>query len=132
MLRRVIRKSTRSAEGELRLIFIHSKSGYPKFHIFNRNFRKVQFTISLSQCYKSSVSLPFYNAQITLKVTNISLVAFEIPSIFTNEKEFNTSVHEFSLEIVQDSTYTNDFKEVFGNGKIRNADVIKALSELEL
>ncbi|WP_019670763.1 cytochrome-c peroxidase [Eudoraea adriatica] len=52
----------------------------------------------------------------------------QISSVFTNEKEFNTSVHEFSLEIVQDSTYTNDFKEVFGNGKIRNADVIKALS----
>lgn len=52
----------------------------------------------------------------------------QISSVFTNEKEFNTSVHEFSLDITADSTYAQNFKEVFGKEKIRNADIIKALS----
>lgn len=52
----------------------------------------------------------------------------QISSVFTNEREFNSNVHEFSMEILEDSVYANDFKQVFNKGRIKNTDVIKALS----
>ncbi len=52
----------------------------------------------------------------------------QISSVFTNEKEFNTGVHQFSEDILTDSTYTEMFQEAFGQVNSRNTDVIKALS----
>ena len=52
----------------------------------------------------------------------------QISSVFTNEQEFNTTVHQFSSEILVDSTYTALFKEAYGGVSTRNTDIIKALS----
>ena len=52
----------------------------------------------------------------------------QITSVFTNEQEFASSVHEFSTEILSDSTYTAMFKEAYGKVSTRNTDVIRALS----
>ena len=48
--------------------------------------------------------------------------------MFTNEREFNTAVHQFSTEILKDSTYAPLFKQAFGGISKRNKDVIKAIS----
>ena len=52
----------------------------------------------------------------------------QIASVFTNEKEFNSNVHEFSMEILEDSTYEVAFKDAYGKIARNNKDVIKAIS----
>jgi len=52
----------------------------------------------------------------------------QIASVFANEVEFNTNVHEFSSEILQDSTYYDLFKEAYGSIPKRNREVVKAIA----
>ncbi|MAW94082.1 MULTISPECIES: cytochrome c peroxidase [unclassified Leeuwenhoekiella] len=52
----------------------------------------------------------------------------QISGVFTNAEEFNSNVHEFSGEILKDSSYVNAFREVFGDGKLTNDQAIAALS----
>jgi cytochrome c peroxidase len=52
----------------------------------------------------------------------------QISSVFTNEKEFNTGVHQFSEDILEDSKYQPMFREAFGQISSRNTDIVKALS----
>lgn len=52
----------------------------------------------------------------------------QISLVFTNNKEFNTNVHEFSSNILKDSTYIQLFKDAYGGIAANNKDVIKAIS----
>ena len=52
----------------------------------------------------------------------------QITMVFTNEKEFNSSVHQFSTEILNDSTYIKAFKDAYGNLSGRNIEIIRAIS----
>ncbi|WP_394972144.1 cytochrome-c peroxidase [uncultured Croceitalea sp.] len=52
----------------------------------------------------------------------------QITSVFTNEQEFDSSVHQFSNEILIDSTYTQLFIKAYGGVSTKNTDIIKALS----
>ena len=52
----------------------------------------------------------------------------QISSVFTNKQEFNTSVHEFSDAILQDTTYVKLFDEAYGGISTKNTNVIKAIS----
>ncbi len=52
----------------------------------------------------------------------------QISGVFTNAEEFNSSVHEFSDEILKDSSYVNSFRKLFGDGKLTNDQAIMALS----
>lgn len=52
----------------------------------------------------------------------------QISLVFTNDKEFNTNVHEFSDIILKDSTYVDLFKDAYGRISKNNKDVIKAIS----
>ncbi len=52
----------------------------------------------------------------------------QISSVFSNEKEFASNVHQFSTDILQDSTYNELFKDAFGKMSTKNTDVIKAIS----
>ncbi|WP_231565533.1 cytochrome-c peroxidase [Psychroserpens sp. Hel_I_66] len=52
----------------------------------------------------------------------------QVSSVFTNNKEFNTNVHEFSEELLKDSTYINQFKDAFGKNSNSNKDAIRAIS----
>ncbi|MDO7172795.1 cytochrome-c peroxidase [Mariniflexile sp. AS56] len=52
----------------------------------------------------------------------------QISLVFTNNKEFNTNVHEFSDAILKDSTYVLLFKDAYGKISKNNKDVIKAIS----
>ena len=52
----------------------------------------------------------------------------QISMVFNNEQEFATGVHQFSTEILRDSTYTQLFKEAYGKISTRNTDVIRAIS----
>lgn len=52
----------------------------------------------------------------------------QVSSVFTNEKEFDVNVHQFSDEILKDTTYTTMFKNAFGERTLRNTDIIKAIS----
>ncbi|OWW24991.1 cytochrome-c peroxidase [Zobellia sp. OII3] len=52
----------------------------------------------------------------------------QISSVFNNEQEFNTGVHEFSTDILKDSTYHVLFEDAFGRISNRNTDIIKAIS----
>ncbi len=52
----------------------------------------------------------------------------QITSVFTNEKEFASSVHQFDTEILQDSSYVLEFKKAFGRITGRNTQIIKAIS----
>ncbi len=52
----------------------------------------------------------------------------QISSVFTNEKEFDTSIHQFSSEIATDSTYVKLFNEAYGSLSGRNTEIIRALS----
>lgn len=52
----------------------------------------------------------------------------QISSVFTNEKEFASSIHQFDTEILQDSSYVEEFKKAFGGISGRNTQVIKAIS----
>jgi len=52
----------------------------------------------------------------------------QITLVFTNNSEFNKPLHTFSDDILKDSTYTKDFKSVFGKIPNNNLDIIKAIS----
>ena len=52
----------------------------------------------------------------------------QISSVFNNKKEFNSSVHQFSGDILVDSTYINLFNDAYGSVPKRNTDIIKAIS----
>ncbi|WP_276167013.1 cytochrome-c peroxidase [Zobellia alginiliquefaciens] len=52
----------------------------------------------------------------------------QISMVFNNEQEFNTGVHEFSTDILKDTTYHVLFKDAFGRISNRNTDIIKAIS----
>ncbi|WP_281986637.1 cytochrome c peroxidase [Aquimarina aggregata] len=52
----------------------------------------------------------------------------QISSVFTNDKEFDAGVHQFSDAILQDTTYVRLFKDAYGTISNRNTDVIKAIS----
>ncbi|MFT6601796.1 MAG: cytochrome c peroxidase [Dokdonia donghaensis] len=52
----------------------------------------------------------------------------QVSSVFTNKDEFNSNVHEFSKEVLEDSTYITLFDEAYGGVSKRNIDVIKAIS----
>ncbi len=52
----------------------------------------------------------------------------QITSVFTNEQEFNAGVHQFSSEILKDSTYIPLFEDAFGGISSRNTNVIRAIS----
>ncbi|MGO4911681.1 cytochrome c peroxidase [Leeuwenhoekiella sp. W20_SRS_FM14] len=52
----------------------------------------------------------------------------QISGVFTNDAEFDSAVHEFSDAILKDSSYVDAFKEVFGERKWTNDEVIKSLS----
>ncbi len=52
----------------------------------------------------------------------------QITSVFTNDKEFDSSVHEFSTEILADTTYISLFKDAYGGISARNTEIIRAIS----
>ncbi|WP_299215173.1 cytochrome c peroxidase [uncultured Dokdonia sp.] len=52
----------------------------------------------------------------------------QVSSVFTNTDEFNSNVHTFSKDILQDSTYKNLFQEAYRGVSNRNIDVIKAIA----
>ena len=52
----------------------------------------------------------------------------QIASVFENKDEFNTQVHEFSNEILQDSSYYALFKEAYGAIPKRNREVVRAIA----
>lgn len=52
----------------------------------------------------------------------------QISSVFTNEKEFDSNVHQFSKDILKDSTYNKMFKDAFGKMSTKNDHIIKAIS----
>ncbi len=52
----------------------------------------------------------------------------QVSSVFTNSKEFNTNVHEFSDDILKDSAYVKAFQDAFGKMTSTNSDAIKAIS----
>ncbi len=52
----------------------------------------------------------------------------QISSVFTNKKEFDSNVHQFSSEILKDTTYIRMFKDAFGGISSKNEEVIKAIS----
>ncbi|MGB3150709.1 MAG: cytochrome c peroxidase [Maribacter sp.] len=52
----------------------------------------------------------------------------QITSVFTNDKEFDSSIHQFSTEIGVDSTYVSLFKDAYGILSGRNTEIIRALS----
>lgn len=52
----------------------------------------------------------------------------QISSVFTNDKEFDSSVHQFSTEILSDTTYISSFREAYGKVPKRNTEIIRAIS----
>jgi cytochrome c peroxidase len=52
----------------------------------------------------------------------------QISSVFTNDKEFASNVHEFSDAILEDVTYVSEFKAAFGKTPTKNVELIKAIS----
>jgi cytochrome c peroxidase len=52
----------------------------------------------------------------------------QITGVFNNEKEFNTNAHQFSTEVLKDTSYQALFKEAYGQIPRTNAEIIKALS----
>jgi cytochrome c peroxidase len=52
----------------------------------------------------------------------------QINSVFANEKEFNSSVHQFSDAILKDSTYIDLFEKAYGEIPKKNTEIVKALS----
>ncbi len=57
-----------------------------------------------------------------------STIVDQITGVFTNREEFDSNVHEFSLDITKDTTYAKEFKETFSGSQWTNNEVIKALS----
>lgn len=52
----------------------------------------------------------------------------QISSVFTDQNEFNTNVHEFNTDILKDSTYSDKFRQAFGHVPKNNRDIIRAIS----
>lgn len=52
----------------------------------------------------------------------------QITLVFTNENEFDSSVHQFSTEILSDTTYIALFEEAYGGISNRNTQIIRAIS----
>lgn len=52
----------------------------------------------------------------------------QISSVFTNEAEFNTSVHQFSENILQDSSYFELFREAYGRVPKKNREVVNSIA----
>ncbi|MEO1010144.1 MAG: cytochrome c peroxidase [Bacteroidota bacterium] len=52
----------------------------------------------------------------------------QITNVFNNDNEFNNSAHEFSTQILKDTTYVPLFKEAFGRIPKRNTEIIRAIS----
>lgn len=52
----------------------------------------------------------------------------QINSVFTNDREFASEVHQFSDEILQDSTYIKLFKNAYGGIPKQNRDLVRAIS----
>ncbi|WP_262420318.1 cytochrome-c peroxidase [Flagellimonas meishanensis] len=52
----------------------------------------------------------------------------QITSVFTNDDEFDTTVHQFSADILSDTTYLSLFEEAYGGISKRNTEVIRAIS----
>ncbi|MGB6151821.1 MAG: cytochrome c peroxidase [Pricia sp.] len=52
----------------------------------------------------------------------------QISSVFSNEKEFASNVHQFSADILKDSTYNALFEDAFGKMSTKNTDIIRAIS----
>jgi len=52
----------------------------------------------------------------------------QVSSVFLNKEEFNTGVHQFSKEILQNKEYESLFIEAYGKLSNRNTDIIKAIS----
>ncbi len=52
----------------------------------------------------------------------------QISEVFNNDREFNSSVHQFSTEILADTTYVKLFEEAYGGISKRNTEVVKAIS----
>ena len=52
----------------------------------------------------------------------------QISSVFSNKKEFASNVHEFSTDILKDSTYIVLFQKAFGKMSTKNTDIIMAIS----
>ncbi|MDO6738280.1 cytochrome-c peroxidase [Wenyingzhuangia sp. 2_MG-2023] len=59
------------------------------------------------------------------RATNIES---QINSVFTNKKEFDSQVHQFSGNILKDTTYYSLFKEAYGVVPKKNKEVVRALS----
>ena len=52
----------------------------------------------------------------------------QISSVFTNKKEFNSGIHEFSTKILEDTIYNGLFQDAFGKIPQRNTEIVKAIS----
>ena len=52
----------------------------------------------------------------------------QITAVFNNDREFDSSVHKFSTEILSDTTYVKLFEEAYGGISKRNTEIIKAIS----
>ncbi|MEH6681248.1 MAG: cytochrome c peroxidase [Sediminicola sp.] len=52
----------------------------------------------------------------------------QISTVFNNENEFDSSVHQFSDGILADSTYVGLFRKAYGGIYTRNTDIIRAIS----
>lgn len=52
----------------------------------------------------------------------------QISAVFSNKKEFNSNVHQFSAEILKDTSYQKKFKKTFGKIPTKNVEIIRAIS----
>ena len=52
----------------------------------------------------------------------------QVSLVFNNDKEFNNSVHQFTADIVKDSTYAPFFEKAFGKTSSNNREIIRAIS----
>ncbi|MGB5821300.1 MAG: cytochrome c peroxidase [Saonia sp.] len=52
----------------------------------------------------------------------------QITAVFTNDQEFDSSVHQFSKDILVDSSYVQLFEKAYGGIGARNNEIIRALS----
>lgn len=52
----------------------------------------------------------------------------QISAVFSNKKEFDSNVHQFSTDILKDTAYQTIFKQSFGKIPTRNVEIIRAIS----
>lgn len=52
----------------------------------------------------------------------------QITAVFNNEREFDSSVHQFSTALLSDTTYIKLFDGAYGGISKRNTEVVKAIS----